>query len=265
MDRLKGKVAVVTGAASGIGAETASVLAAEGAAVVVADIDGAAAERHAQVIRGAGGSATAVAADIGVEAHVARMVAAASSEFGGLDILHNNAAAIHLNARDVFLEHADPAVWDEMLHTTVTGTVMAIKAAIPVLLARGGGAIVNTGSVAAHVGELGGAAYSAAKAAILAVTRSTATMYGKRGIRCNTVSPGFIQTPALLAHLDKAGRANQLRHFASTRMGLPADIARTVLFLASDDGAYVNGQAIRVDGGLSMHAPQFAEQWEHLG
>ena len=258
MKRLDGKIAIITGAASGIGRATARRVAAEGARTVVADLNGAGAKLLADEISAAGGEATAVQADLGDNDSARAMVEAAVTAYGGLDILHNNAAATRLAAtQDGPVSAADPDVWDETMRINLRGALVAIQAAVPHMIARGGGSVINTASGAGLTGDLRNPAYGASKAALISLTRYVATEFGKQGIRCNAISPGFIVIP------EKAGReaveAIMLRHHLTPRLGRPEDIAALVVFLASDESAFVTGQNICVDGGLLAHQPFLAD------
>lgn len=262
MNRLDGKVVIVTGAASGIGAVTAEVLAAQGAQVAVADLNGAAAEQQAERIVTAGGSAAGFAFDLGDASSIERLVADVVARFGAIDGLHNNAAATHLAAtQDGPIMAADPSVWDDTFRINVRGTAFMIKAVVPHLLARGGGSIVNTSSGAGSAGDLGHAAYGASKAAINAVTMYAATELGKQGIRVNAIAPGLIITPASAESGHATGQNGEimLANHLTPRLGNPHDVAAMVAFLLSDDSAFVTGQIIAVDGGLLAHAPYFSE------
>jgi NAD(P)-dependent dehydrogenase (short-subunit alcohol dehydrogenase family) len=256
--RLSGKAILVTGAASGIGRATARRVAAEGARTVVADLNGAGAKLLADEISAAGGEATAVQADLGDNDSARAMVEAAVTAYGGLDILHNNAAATRLAAtEDRPVSAADPAVWDETMRVNLRGALVAIQAAVPHMIARGGGSVINTASGAGLTGDLRNPAYGASKAALISLTRYVATEFGKQGIRCNAISPGFIVIP------EKAGReaveVTMLRHHLTPRLGRPEDIAALVVFLASDESAFITGQNICVDGGLLAHQPFLAD------
>ncbi|MEW2044189.1 glucose 1-dehydrogenase [Streptomyces sp. NPDC005476] len=260
MGRLEGKIAVVTGAAGGIGAATARRLAAEGAHTVAADLDSDGAEAVVREIRAAGGSATAVPVDLGDVESVRAMVAAAVETYGGLDVLHNNAAATHLAARrDLAVLEADPAVWDETLRINLRGTMVAVQAAVPHLIARGGGSVINTSSGAGLAGDLRNPAYGASKAALLNLTQYVATQYGKQGVRCNAIAPGFIVTPASTGSAHGAIWEAMLRHHLTPRLGRPEDVAAAVVFLASDESAFITGHTLRVDGGLLAHQPYVAD------
>ena len=258
MKRLDSKIAIITGAASGIGRATARRVAAEGARTVVADLNGAGAKLLADEISAVGGEATAVQADLGDNDSARAMVEAAVTTYGGLDILHNNAAATRLAAtEDRPVSAADPAVWDETMRVNLRGALVAIQAAVPHMIARGGGSVINTASGAGLTGDLRNPAYGASKAALISLTRYVATEFGKQGIRCNAISPGFI----VIA--EKAGReaveATMLRHHLTPRLGRPEDIAALVAFLASDESAFITGQNICVDGGLLAHQPFLAD------
>ncbi|MEU1271869.1 glucose 1-dehydrogenase [Streptomyces sp. NPDC005799] len=260
MGRLDGKVAVVTGAASGIGAASARRVAAEGAHTVVADLDLEGAQAVTKEIRAAGGSATAVEVDLGDVDSVRAMVAAAADTYGGLDVLHNNAAATRLAAhRDLAVAEADPAVWDDTMRINLRGTMVAIQAAVPHMIARGGGSVINTSSGSGLSGDLRNPAYGASKAALINLTQYVATQYGKQGVRCNAIAPGFIVTPASAGSAHGAIREAMLRHHLTPRLGRPEDVAAAVVFLACDESAFITGHTLRVDGGLLSHQPYVAD------
>jgi NAD(P)-dependent dehydrogenase (short-subunit alcohol dehydrogenase family) len=258
MGRLDGKIAIITGAASGIGAATALRVAAEGARTVVADLNATGAKKVAEAISAAGGEALAVQADLGDVDSVRAMVEAAVTAYGGLDILHNNAAATVLAAtKDLPVSAADPDVWDDTMRINLRGTLVAIQAAVPHMIARGGGSVINTASGSGLVGDLRNPAYGASKAALINLTRYAATEFGKQGVRCNAISPGYI----VIA--EKPGRdavnAIMLRHALTPRLGRPEDIAALVVFLACDESAFITGQNICVDGGMLAHQPFVAD------
>ena len=258
MNRVKGKVAIVMGAGSGIGAACAQALAAEGAKVVFADINAQAAERQAEIARRCT-EAVAIGIDVGSEAQVQRMIEFAVQSFGGLDVLHNNAADTRLSStRDAPVEEMDTGVWDEIMRVNLRGTMLGCKYAIPHMRARGGGSIINTASGSAHAGMLSSSAYGASKAGIVALTKYVATQYGKVGIRCNAISPGYIVTPAT-GDAESPVAAMMLRHHLTKRVGCPEDIAAAVVYLASDETTFVTGQTLMVDGGLLAHQPFYAD------
>jgi NAD(P)-dependent dehydrogenase (short-subunit alcohol dehydrogenase family) len=265
--RLAGKVAIVTGAASGIGAATAEVLAREGARVVVADLNADAAAEQAQRITEACGEAIAVAFDLGDEDSIEALVGQTIEAFGRIDVLHNNAAATHLAAtQDAPLAQLAAAVWDETFRINVRGTALMIKAVVPHMIEQGSGSIINTSSLAGMSGDLGHPAYGASKAAINVLTQYAATEFGKQGIRVNAIAPGLIVTAAS-KESGHAGRLTDvmLANHLTPRLGTPRDIADAVLFLASDESGFVTGHVLCVDGGLSAHAPYVAEVRSLLG
>jgi NAD(P)-dependent dehydrogenase (short-subunit alcohol dehydrogenase family) len=254
MRGLSDKVVVVAGGGSGIGAATARRLGAEGAAVVVGDLQGDNANAVASEVRDAGGRAIAVRFDIADDASVAALVAAAVGEYGGLDAMHANAADLSpdtigrdTNALDVPLE-----VFEHTLDVNLTGHLLCTRHALPHLLERGGGALVYTSSAAGHVGEPERPSYAASKAGINSLVRHVASHWGRQGIRANSIAPGLVVTPAMDTTLAPEFREYALRVGRSTRLGRPDDIAAMVAFLVSDDGEWVNGQVLSVDGGASM-------------
>lgn len=257
--QLKDKVAIVTGAASGIGAATVRRMAEEGASVVVADINMPGAEAVAQEIVQAGGKAKAFEVDISEETLVKAMMEFAVDSFGKLSIMNNNAGPVTLLAtKDRDLANLDADVWDRAFAVQLKGRMLCCKHAAPHLLRGGGGAIVNIASMA---GKLGGhylITHQSSKAGVLALTRAVATRYGKQGIRCNAILPGFIETPAY-DKMPAITRDTILRHTMSPRGGRPDDVAWLTIFLASDRAAYINGVEIPVDGGYGCHEPATAD------
>ncbi len=258
-DRVAGKVALITGSASGIGKATAELFAAEGASVVIADIDETGAESVAEGIRASGGRAIAQATNIASEDEIEAMIAAAVREFGRLDVLHNNAAltAPHEHAQDADLLTMSVEYWDRSFSVNLRGAMLASKHALPVMIEGGGGAIVNTSTNQSLAGDLSQFAYSAAKAGINALTRSIATAYGRQGIRCNTVAPGFIATDATRKAVSPEMESAIVAHNLVPRAGRAEDLAHAVLYLASDEASFVTGQLISVDGGQLSHLPHY--------
>lgn len=261
MNRLNDKAAIVTGAASGIGRVSAMALAQAGARVAVADIDAAGAETVAAEIVAAGGDARAVTVDLSQEDSVRAMVEAAVGAFGTVDILHNNAAltAPDVISRDMDIVNMDTAIWDRVMAVNLRGAMLGCKHALPHMLKRGAGAIINTSSVSGLAGDLALPAYGASKAGLNLLTQYVATQYGKQGVRCNAIAPGVIETPALARKISDEQRERYLAHHLTPRLGRPEDIAHTVVFLASDEAAYITGQIIAVDGGLMSHHPAVAD------
>jgi len=247
------KVAVIAGGATGIGAATATRLATEGALVVVGDVSGDGAEATAQAIRANGGSAAAVSFDLADPDSVRALIDSAVGEFGGVDLLFNVGSDMSMLRGDTDVVDIDFAVWDRTMTVTLRGYVASMKYAIRVMLSRGGGAIVNMSSAAAFIGEPTRPAYATAKAGIGALTWHVASHWGRDGIRCNAVAPGFTGTEMMRSvpqwpELEAAA----LRGTRSTRVGHPDDIAAMVAFLMSDEGAWVNGQVINIDGGAVL-------------
>jgi NAD(P)-dependent dehydrogenase (short-subunit alcohol dehydrogenase family) len=265
MGRLSGKVVVVTGAAAGIGAASAAAMAANGASVVVGDVDATGAEKHAASIREAGGRAIAVEVNAAEGDSIEALLAAAVDEYGGLDVLHNNAVGVRRSpsmSREVpnYLHESDEGWFDALLHATVTTTMLGIKYAVPHLLERGGGSIINTASISGIRGEVFAPAYGAGKAGVIQLTRAAAAMYGRRGIRCNAICPGLILTPSGNRTFDERMKAAWQRHTPMNRLGRPEDVAHLAVYLASDESEYVTGQAMVVDGGFTMHDPTWADR-----
>ena len=254
MRGLKDKVAVVAGGAGGIGTATCVRLGEEGAKVVVGDLNGEAAAAVAKEITGAGGEATSLGFDISDEDSVRALIAKAVDEFGGLDVLHANAADLSPGTigQDSEATAIDLGVFDQTMHVNMRGHLLCARHAIPELLKRGGGALVFTSSVAAFAGEPERPAYAMAKSAINALVRHIASRWGKQDIRANAIAPGLVLTEALWNSIDTSFRDRVLKGTRSSRIGRPEDIAGMVAFLASDDGAWINGQVISVDGGTIL-------------
>ena len=245
--RFARKVVIVTGAGSGIGRATALAFAHEGADVVVADINPESSAQTVESIETAGGSATTSAVDVSDEGSVREMVRQAVSRYGRLDVLHNNAYWAPLNRS---VTETSLSEWERTIAVTLTGVFLGCKHAIPAMIEGGGGAIVNTASVAGLAASPRFGAYVAAKGGVVALTRSVAFDYGSSGIRCNAVAPGLIETPATEAVFADPERREWLTSkILVGRAGQPTDIANAVLYLASDESAFMTGQTIVVDGG----------------
>ncbi len=254
--QLRGKVAIITGAGSGIGRASALLFATEGARLVLGDKTEAVHET-AKMVRNAGGSAIAHQIDAGLESDVEKLVAAADSEFGGLDIAFAN-AGISGGIAGIF--DLTPQEWAEILRVNLIGPWLMVKHAGKAMVDGGkGGSIIMTASVAGIRSGAGGPAYSASKAGVINLAKVTAQQLSATGVRCNAICPGLTETGMTKPTFDYAtakgvteriGRLNPLRRAAQ-----PSELANVALFLASDQASYVNGQAIAVDGGLSSSHP----------
>jgi NAD(P)-dependent dehydrogenase (short-subunit alcohol dehydrogenase family) len=249
MTGLAGKVAIVTGGASGIGAATLRRLAAEGAKVVCADIDDERGERLVAELRASGAQAAFRHADVGSLAELEAAVDHAVRAFGGLDVMHNNAYA----SGGGYVADIDPEVWDASLRVMLTGVFYGMRAAIPRMLERGGGSIINTSSVEGLFGERMSAPYCTAKAGMLTLTKTAAIEYGRRNIRANCICPGAVLTPALerVVGLGMHSLDEIAAQHALGRVLRPEEVAAVVAFLASDDSSAITGTEIVVDGGLT--------------
>jgi NAD(P)-dependent dehydrogenase (short-subunit alcohol dehydrogenase family) len=251
---LENQVAIVTGSASGIGKACVTRMSEAGAAVVVADVNGSGATQVADDLRQLGRKAAAFEVDVADEAQVKAMIDFAQSEFGDLSILHNNAGPNDLLAKfDRDLVNLDADMWDRAMAVALRGVMLGSKHAVPVMVARGSGAIVNTSSVSGIRGQHHLLTHQASKAGINALTRAIATLHGKDGIRCNAILPGWIQNPAKKVSAEREDVI--MRHTMSSRVGEPDDIAHLAVFLCSDKASFINGQEIAVDGGYSCHEP----------
>jgi NAD(P)-dependent dehydrogenase (short-subunit alcohol dehydrogenase family) len=253
--KLDGRGALVTGAASGIGAASARRFAAEGAAVLCFDRSDSVADT-ARVIAAAGGRAIAVTGDAGSEAEIKAAIIRAHSEFGRLDAVYANAG---VSGGMTPMEDIDEAFWQALLHVNLIGPFMAIKHASPIMRAAGRGSIICTASVAGIRSGAGGIPYSASKAGVMNMVQTAANVLYGSGVRVNAICPGIIET-GMTAPIYEGARARgteakigQLNPL--TRGGQPEEIAAAALFLASDESSYVNGQALAVDGGLSSSHP----------
>jgi NAD(P)-dependent dehydrogenase (short-subunit alcohol dehydrogenase family) len=249
--RLQGKVALITGAGSGIGRESSLLWSAEGASIVAVDIDATAAQHTADAVAAAGGRAMTVQADVARAQDCERMIAAAESEFGQLNILFNNAGIMHSQDDDAV--STDEAVWDVTMNINAKGVFFGCKYGIPALRRAGGGAIVNTASFVAVLGAATPqVAYTASKGAVLALTRELAVVHARENIRVNALCPGPLKTEMLMKFLDTdEKKQRRLVHIPIGRFGEAKEIARAALFLVSDDASYVTGTEFLVDGGIT--------------
>jgi len=264
MGRVKGKVALVTGGASGIGLSSATLLAKEGAKVVVADYNTDGAKEAAENIKANGGEAVGIFLDAGKEESIKEAVEFTVKQYGKISVLFNNVGSTNLK-KDLDVVNIDLDEWDRLMNLNLKSVLLGSRFAIPYMIENGGGSIINTASMAGFFGDPIRAAYGASKAGVVNLTRYIATQYGKENIRCNAVAPGLILTPAAKNNmsqqlLDVFGKYNQLPYH-----GEPDDIGHTVLFLASDESKFITGQTIQVEGGHYLSnptTPDFKEMME---
>jgi meso-butanediol dehydrogenase/(S,S)-butanediol dehydrogenase/diacetyl reductase len=252
--RFDGKAGLVTGAGSGIGRATALGFAKLGGAIAIADINGENAMRVAAEVTAAGGKAIAIVADVTRAADIDMMITRTTTAFGRLDFLHNNAfgmpAAQTSTQVATRTADVDDQVWSQMLDVGLTAVFRAMKRALPVMRAQGGGAIVNTASISGLRADYGIVAYNAAKAGVINLTRVVAIEYAPYGIRCNCICPGAIDTPLLAPALEQPGFHDAFKAaIPMGRLGRPEEMANVVLFLASELASFVTGAAFVADGG----------------
>lgn len=253
--RLRDKVAIVTGAGSGIGEGIVELFSREGAKVAVADIDVENGERVTGATLEAGGEAVFIRADVGSETDIERLVATTVERFGGIDILVNNAGIIAFTP----LESLDPERWDRVMAVNLRSAVLGAKYVIPHMRRAGGGAIVNIASIQSVRTAPEFAAYAASKGGLMMVTRTMALELGPENIRVNAVLPGYVKTPLFLADATRLGGGDPQvfideleAKIPLRRVGTPADIAPAVLFAASDEAGYMTGAGITVDAGVTV-------------
>lgn len=250
-DRLRGKVAFITGAGLGMGREAAVLFAEEGARIVVADLDGAAAGETVRGVEGVGGQALAVVGDVAVEADVERMIAEGVSRFGGLHVLYNNAGVLWKD-RDRSVLETDDRWWDRVMAINLKSVVWVTKHGIPHLRRAGGGSIINVGSVSALVGFTRAQdAYTAAKGGLISLTKSLAIQFARDRIRCNVIHPGIVDTPMQAPYLTAELRKEFESAIPLGRIAHPREIAQVALFLASDESSFMTGAELVVDGGFT--------------
>ena len=249
--QLDGRVAIITGAAGGLGAIFAGALAREGAAVVVSDVISC--YGTVETIVQAGGRAIGVTADVSAEADMTTLARAAEEAFGGIDILINN-AGLFANLRMMGMDEISPDLWDKVMAVNVKGPYLATRAVLPAMRRAGYGKVIHLSSGMGIKGAVDYLHYATSKSAIIGMTRSMARELGPSGIRVNCVAPGLTDTDAIRNHGDWQGdrRANNIAGRAISRAAMPEDIAGTVVYLASTASDFVTGQAVVVDGGSAM-------------
>ena len=250
-DRLKGKIAFITGAGMGMGREASVLFAEEGARIVVADIDGKAAQDTVALVEKAGGQALAVTGDVALEADVKRMVEEGVRRFGALHVLYNNAGVLWKDKDRGVLE-TDGAQWDRVIGINLKSVFWVTKYGIPHLQVAGGGSIIMMGSVSALAGFTRAQdAYTAAKGAVISLTKSLAIQFAKDQIRCNVIHPGIVDTPLQAPYLTEAIRKEFETGIPLGRIARPREIAYVALFLASDESSFMTGAELVVDGGFT--------------
>ena len=252
--RLADKVCVITGAGSGMGRVAAGLFAAQGAKVVVADYNEAAAAETVAAVQAAGGQVTAVRADVSKESDAKAMIDHAIATFGRVDVLYNNAGV--MPEADHSVIDTDVDTWDQVMAVNVRGVFLGCKYAIPRMVEQGTGSVINIASFVALLGcSVPQDAYTASKGALLSLTRSLAVQFGPSGVRTNAICPGPVETPLLMDWLLKDEAAKQLRlaRNPSGRFGKPEEIVNMAIYLASDESRWTNGASLVVDGGISVN------------
>jgi NAD(P)-dependent dehydrogenase (short-subunit alcohol dehydrogenase family) len=250
-DRLKGKVAFITGAGMGMGREASLLFAEEGAKVVVADIDAKAAGETVSLVEKKGGQAVAVTGDVALEADVERMIAEGTRRFGTLHVLYNNAGVLWKD-RDRSVLETDEKWWDRVMAVNLKSVFWVTKYGIPKLKEAGGGSIIMMGSVSALAGFTRAQdAYTAAKGALISLTKSLAIQFARDQIRCNVIHPGIVDTPLQAPYLTDAIRKEFETGIPLGRIARPREIAYVALFLASDESSFMTGAELVVDGGFT--------------
>jgi len=250
-DRLRGKVAFITGAGAGMGREAAVLFAEEGGKIVVADIDQAAAAETVKKVEAAGGQAVAVAGDVALEADVQRMIGEGVKKFGALHVLYNNAGVLWKD-RDRSVLETDDTWWDRVMAINLKSVFWVTKQGIPHLRTARGGSIIMMGSVSALAGFTRAQdAYTAAKGALISLTKSLAIQFARDNIRCNVIHPGIVDTPLQAPYLTDAIRKEFETGIPLGRIAQPREIAYVALFLASDESSFMTGAELVVDGGFT--------------
>jgi NAD(P)-dependent dehydrogenase (short-subunit alcohol dehydrogenase family) len=261
--RLDGKVAIITGGGQGLGAATARIMAELGAIVVVAGRTQATLDATVAAIHTAGGRASALQTDVRSEDSVRAMVIQTHEAYGRLDIVHNNAGGSD-HTRDVQAADISNEAWAEIFAWNMDSTRWGCRYAIPLMIAGGGGSIINTISGVAAFAGSDLTAYGASKAAVASYTRHVAVQYGPKNIRCNAISPGLIMTPHVMEATPVPIQKAVTKHITTPRVGVPEDVGYLAAFLASSASGYINGQVITVDGGVSARFPHDADVIEAI-
>ncbi|MBV8985747.1 MAG: SDR family oxidoreductase [Acidimicrobiia bacterium] len=252
---LDGLVAVVTGGAGHLGSVMTETMARQGARVAVADADGERATAHADALAGKGLDAIGLTVDVASPESVNQGFDTVIDRFGGVDVLVNNAAPSPLIRQDAPAGDLDLAIWDALQSVVLRGALLCVQATLPSMIKRGGGSIINIASIHGHLGDSDLTAYPVVKAALVGLTRTLATQYGRAGVRCNSVTVGTIPFPAMSAE----ARQSKVRHQLLPREGRPEDVANMVAFLASPASGFATGADFRADGGVLAHLPSYAD------
>ncbi|GHH99017.1 SDR family NAD(P)-dependent oxidoreductase [Neobacillus kokaensis] len=263
MGRVNGKVALVTGGASGIGLSAATLLAKEGAKVVIADFNVDGAREAATQLKNQGLEAEGIFLDASKEESIKEAVEFTVNHFGTITVLYNNVGLTNLQ-KDLDVVNMDLDEWDRLMNVNLKSVLLGSRYAIPHMIKAGGGSIINTASMAAFAGDAMRSAYGASKAGVVNLTRYIAAQYGKHKIRCNGVAPGLILTPAAKNNMPQAVLDIFAKYNALPYHGEADDIGNTVLFLASDESKFITGQTIQVEGGHYMANPSIADFNEFL-
>ncbi len=249
-NRLEGKIALITGGASGQGRAAAIRFAAEGATIVLSDVNEDGGTQTMHMVQENGGEALFVAADVSMESHAAEMVQAALRQYGALHILYNNAGIVGHDV-DTDVTRLSVDVWDRILNINLRGIFLGSKYGVPALIESGGGSVINTASIAGLIGSpFAGHAYTASKGGVIALTRAMAMAYAGQGVRVNAICPGGVDTPMVASLQERQGMQEQ---FAAAhpigRLGTADDIASMAIYLASDESSWVTGSIFTIDGG----------------
>lgn len=267
MQRLSEKVAVITGAGSGIGEACARAFAREGAKVVLTGRRTATLQTVAEAIVADGGDAIAVAGDVGSESDIIAIVDQTMAHYGRLDVLFNNAGltSMEVMERDRDVVNMEAEIWDRVLQVNLRGPALLAKYAIPHMIAGGGGSILTSGSARYFQGDTDYTAYAASKAGLVSLNQNIAAQYGKQNIRANILVIGMILSDAAARAFPEAVRGIMADNHLTPFFGQPSDVANAALFLASDDSRFITGQQLFVDGGITSHSAAFAEMRKLTG
>lgn len=258
MGRVTGKIALITGGASGIGLSAAQLMAKEGAKVVIADFNEAGAKEAAAAIKAEGGEATGIFLDAGQESSIKESVEFTVKTYGGINVLYNNVGLTNLK-KDLDVVNIDLDEWDRLMDVNAKSVLLGSRFAIPHMIEAGGGSIINTASMAGFAGDATRTAYGASKAAVVNMTRYIAEQYGKDNIRCNAIAPGLILTPAAKNSMPQEMLDIFAKYNALPYHGEADDIGYTAVFLASDESKFITGQTIKVEGGHYMANPSIGD------